>query len=194
MKIAVLIMAAGESRRMGDQIKQLMAWKGTDLINNAITTAANTKADSVKVILGAYAGKIKKSIPAEVGTYICESWKEGLGTSIGYGIRQVLEDKPDKILIMLGDQPFIKTSFLNNLIQRSATSDKLIIATGYAAKAGVPAVFDKNLFPELVLLQGSSGAKKIIEKYKVETEIVDNPDALKDIDTIKDYNNYHFAY
>lgn len=180
-------MAAGESSRMGDRIKQLIPWKKTNLINNAITTAVNSKADYVKVVLGAYAAEIKKSIPAEAETFTCHNWKEGLGTSIGYGVQQALEDKPDKILIMLADQPFIDTAFINKLIQRAINSNKSVIATGYNSKAGVPAVFDKKLFAELVNLKGSSGAKMIIEKYKGETEIIDNPDAAKDIDTVEDY-------
>lgn len=192
MHIAILLMAAGESKRMGDRIKQLLPWENTNLISHAITTAANSKVTSVKIVLGAYAGEIKKTLSPEVEYYTCENWQRGLGTSIAYGIQRVLDskDKPDKILIMLADQPFIDTAFLNNLIDRSVNSGYLIIATQYKYKAGVPAIFDKKLFSEISKLKGNKGAREIIKKYTDETELIYNPNAAKDIDTIEDFEAY----
>ena len=192
MQIAILIMAAGASRRMGDSIKQLLPWKGTNLINHTINIARSSDGDSLNVILGAFAEEIKNTLPSGIKVHTCNNWEEGLGTSIAYGARQIIssENAFDKILILLADQPFIDTAYINELIKVAKNSDKLIIATRYGDKAGVPAVFDKKLFSEICKLKGATGAKKLIIKYKDQAILLANPAAQKDIDTEEDFRNY----
>lgn len=189
MRVTILLMAAGGSKRMGATIKQLLPWKGTTLINDALNTALQTNAQQVKVVLGAHAAEIKKKIPGAIECYTCQDWEKGLGTSIAHGVRNIISssDRQDKILIMLADHPFIDADFLNSLIDTAVKSPKLIVATNYREKAGVPAIFDKILFEALAALKGDTGARGIIEKHKDSTVLLQNEEAEKDVDTLEDY-------
>lgn len=191
MKVSMLLMAAGGSKRMGATVKQLLPWKDTTLINNAIHTALQTNAQHLKVVLGAHAAEIRKLICGNVDCCTCNDWEKGLGTSISYGVQNIMrsDEKPDKILIMLADQPFIDTAFLNLLIHTAVTSEKLIVATRYKGRAGVPAIFDKALFEALIDLEGDTGARGVIKKYIDNAVLLKNEEAERDVDTISDYQS-----
>jgi len=74
--------------------------------------------------------------------------------------------------------------------QRHLDSRKLVIASFYSASAGVPALFHKTLFPEIMKLSDDQGAKKIIQKHPTETLTVNFPEGSVDLDTPDDYSSF----
>jgi molybdenum cofactor cytidylyltransferase len=109
-KVAILILAAGNSSRMEDKIKQLLPWRQTTLLGHAIHEAKKLKAQAVYVVLGANAEIIKPTI-SEEDVLILEYkyWKQGIGTSIAFGVQQLVkENKYDAVLIQLADQPLFR--------------------------------------------------------------------------------------
>jgi molybdenum cofactor cytidylyltransferase len=192
MKTAIIILAAGNSSRMG-QLKQLMPWKDTTLLGNAIRMARNSNADSIYVVLGAQADKIKETIKEDgINTITNKQWAQGMGATISYGVDQILKSgcHPEAMLIMVADQPNMDFDFLNSLIDKYAKGKSKIVATQYADKLGVPAIFDKQYFPRLLQLQGEEGASQIIKNNRNDCFGLNAGKKVIDLDTLNDYHTY----
>lgn len=186
--IAILILAAGASSRMG-KVKQLLPWEDTDLLGNAIKNAKASNAKSVVVVLGAHVESIQNKI-TDKGVVIIENknWRSGLGSSIACGTDFLIKSKnrTNGILIMLADQPLMDTSYLNAMMAAFNTEQETIIATAYKNRAGVPALFSTSYFNKLTKLDDDFGAKKIIDSS--EHVLVLNPgEKTIDIDTKSEY-------
>lgn len=185
-------MAAGAATRMG-AIKQLLPWKSSNLLLESINTIQKCKCGSVHVVLGANAIQIKKECRLEakgVTVVVNQNWSAGLGNSIGYGVKKVLEvpHSPDGILVCLADQPLLTANYFDSLITTfNSEFASRIIATNYGNKAGVPALFPTSFYPELLTLQGDKGAKELLEAKKNELIMLRADGQLIDIDTKKEY-------
>jgi molybdenum cofactor cytidylyltransferase len=188
--IAVVLLAAGGSSRMG-KAKQLLPWRNTTLLGNAIQSAKQSKARHIYVVLGAKATGIKDSHDDKAIHWVVnQAWKKGIGSSIARATAHIFKTNMayDGILIMLCDQPLIDTIYLNELMDTFSETDKGIVATTYKHGKGVPAVFGKMYFLELEKLTEDFGAKDIILK-NLEDMIALNPKGKeKDLDTMQEYN------
>ena len=90
---------------------------------------------------------------------------------------------------MVCDQPYINTVLLNKLITLQRQTGHSIVASKYAKTAGIPAIFSRDLFPELLQLTGDKGARKLIEQQKEAVATVAFPLGTIDIDTMADYES-----
>lgn len=189
-KIAILILAAGESSRMGDKVKQVLPWKNTTLLGNAFEQAKASIADSTYVVIGAHPEIVKANIELEASETIENSdWKNGLGSSIAAGIKHFSEKSLgySAVLIMLADQPYMDTNYLNKMIGNSKGNPRKIITTQYEYQSGVPAIFGKEHFSELQNLNKDFGAKDIIASYN-DAILALNPEGKEvDIDSWETY-------
>jgi molybdenum cofactor cytidylyltransferase len=91
--------------------------------------------------------------------------------------------EPDQVIFMVCDQPFVTPVLLLDLINEQQKSRKPIVASAYAGTLGIPALFDKSLFPQLLDLQGDTGARRIIQQYSGEVASVTFEKGAYDIDT-----------
>ena len=116
-------------------------------------------------------------------------WQSGLGSSIVVGIRHAMNLAPDldAAVLLTCDQPFVTAAVLAQLIQLRLTSGKPIVASAYAETLGIPALFDRSCFPDLLRLKGDSGAKGIILARPHDVVSFDFPAGEIDIDTAADY-------
>lgn len=188
--IAILILAAGASSRMG-KTKQLLPWEDTTLLGNAIRKAKDTNAKSVVVVLGAHAKSIRREVQENVDFVENTIWASGLGSSIACGTEFLMRkrNKTNGILIMLADQPLIDTPYLNSMMSAFDAGQKEIIATAYKNRAGVPALFAKSYFEKLTKLDDDFGAKKIIDRHDADVLVLDPGKKTVDIDTKSEYEN-----
>jgi molybdenum cofactor cytidylyltransferase len=191
LHIAILIMAAGASRRM-EGIKLLLPWKSSNFLLETIKTARESEADSFYVVLGANAGIITTECnlkEKDVTIFINPDWSSGLGKSIAYGVKKIMKTKPlpDAILVCLADQPLITPTYLNLIINTFKRDTSKIISTSYRNRAGVPALFPKSHYTLLVHLEGDQGAKDLLESKMHELIKLDAKDQLIDIDTKNEY-------
>lgn len=193
-KIAILILAAGSSSRMGSP-KQLLKWKNSNLINHTILKAIKTKIKDIFVVLGAKADLIIPEIDRkEVRIVINQDWENGLGNSISTGVNHIIQSNIgcDGLLIMLSDQPLIEYEHYLKLIKLFSSENKAITATKYSdGKLGVPALFDKICFKELCDLNSDFGAKQLFIKYSKNVQSILNQNAVFDIDTLKQYDELY---
>jgi molybdenum cofactor cytidylyltransferase len=183
--IAIIILAAGASTRLGAP-KQLLHYNGMTLLRRTVETVLLSEAESVHVVFGCEAEKMKLEIEnVLVDVVINPNWQRGMSTSIRSGI-QSLETNIDAAIIVLCDQPKLSTDILNTLIDTYTSTRTPIVTCKYAGTVGVPALFDRRIFPELLSLEGDYGAKKIIERYAKERIEIDFLGGEMDIDSMTD--------
>ncbi len=192
-------MAAGEGQRM-EGIKQLLPWKDSNFLLETVKTGKHSNADTVYIVLGAYAETIKNecdfdTIP-ELEVIVNPDWADGLGNSIAFGVQQLMNKAivPDAVLICLADQPLVTTAYLNELIATYQTTSKTIIATQYKNKPGVPALFDKSVFEQLSQLTGDEGAKHILRQNSKDRITLEGEERIRDIDTKQEYEKLRQDY
>lgn len=188
--IPILILAAGESKRMGERVKQLLPWQNTTLLENALAQARESQVEEVYVVLGANDEFIKKQtqLPEDICIYN-ENWSNGMGSSIVAGLQHILSlpEDYDGVLVMLADQPLIDAAYLDQVIDTWGKARATITATGYENGLGVPAMFDKCHFTELLKLTKDYGARHIINDSNI--KIINPQGKEMDIDTWQDYQN-----
>ncbi|WP_392532320.1 NTP transferase domain-containing protein [Nostoc sp. C117] len=190
--IAIMILAAGASTRMGTP-KQLLLYQGRSFLQYTTEMAIASVCQPVVVILGANAEQIYpviKQLPVKVVKNL--DWSYGMNTSIKSGI-EVLNNLPQKIeavVITLCDQPFLSHQIINQLVDTYYSTKKPIIACEYAGTLGVPALFNQRFFSELAGLKETSGAKKVINNNLNEVFSIPFPQGKIDIDTPKDYEQF----
>ena len=187
-KTAILILAAGESRRMGEP-KQLLPYKDSNLLLHTVKQASAIKYSDVFIVIGAHFSDIFKSIRGQKATVLMNSnWEEGMGSSLKKGIDFIKnKNNYDRVLITLGDTPLITTEHYEELISLSDSSGKRIVLTSYEEVSGVPAIFDKSLFNELFAMSNDEGAKPVIKKYKKEVTEMTSKTPYFDVDTQEAY-------
>lgn len=182
----VLVLAAGESSRFGSS-KQIAEFEGRTLVRRAVESALATSADIVCVVLGADAETIRPLIDdLPILIVVNEDWADGIGSSLVAGFETVTELNPDlgSIAITLADQPFVTSDSIEQLF--NAVNGKRIAAASYDGTVGVPAVFPRKYFAELLELSPETGAKSLIIKHLADVFSISFPEAAIDIDTPDD--------
>ena len=164
MSVAAVVLAAGGSIRFGKP-KQLAIFQGEPLVRRIVTAAKDAGCAPVVVVVGASAAQITPAL-AGLSVSIIEhpNWSNGLGSSIAVGVKHAtrITADLDAAILLACDQPFVNAVMLRQLIQMYLENKKPIVASAYAETLGVPALFDRSCFGDLLQLTGDSGAKGII--------------------------------
>ncbi len=189
-KIASILLAAGASRRMANCPKQLLEFRGETLLRRAVKTALASRCRPVCVVLGANFEKMQAEIadlPVEIA--VNKNWASGIASSLKTGLWKLLETDSQitAACVTLADQPLIDFRIINRLIESFERGENPVVACKYAETVGVPAIFARSLFDELMSLSGDEGAKKIIGRYILETAKIAVPEAALDVDSQQDY-------
>jgi len=192
LNVSLILLAAGASSRMG-QSKQLLEIQGEPLLLHSTKVALACGAKNVIVILGANE-EPHRAIIRELPVTVIPNhyWKSGMGSSIKAGLNYLIRDSSDTeaVIIMVCDQPALTAQHLQKLIQKFKDTRSPIIASSYSGTAGVPALFSRSFFSNILMLRDEQGAKKIIQQFPEQVKTVDFPEGLFDLDTAEDYQNY----
>jgi len=187
-KIAAIVLAAGASTRFGSP-KQLLKIGQSTLLANAIKAATVAGCHPVVVVLGANSSLIRPYLD-DMDVLIEENkdWEKGMGSSIACGMGRLAEENPlaEGVVLLVCDQPFLSKTTIQKLMGRWEGPDKKIVASEYGDTIGVPALFPKKLFPELLNCQGAGGAKELIMSHFKEVKLVQFKAGEIDIDQKSD--------
>lgn len=188
--IGVILLAAGASTRLGKP-KQLLQFQGETLLRRSVKTAL-TVSNRVIVTLGSRIEILRKEIedlPVEIVEN--KDWATGMSGSIKVGLKKFLDDadKVKAVIVMVCDQPFVNEKLLEKIITKFQETDSPIVACEYQNALGVPTLFHRKLFPELLALDAQTGAKQLIKKYRAQTAAISFPEGAFDVDTLADYKN-----
>lgn len=192
--VAVILLAAGESRRMGTQ-KQLLPINGKPMVRIAAERTREVSNGPLIVVLGSNNDEISSAL-AGLGAHctVNPEWAEGMGASLRHGMRELARiERRDSafnaVLIMLADQPGITTAHLAALNECHRAHPDRIIATESDGVPQPPVIFPEPWFARLSSLQGDRGARAILREAANEVHLV-HADSIDDVDTPADYENF----
>lgn len=185
MKISGLILAAGNSSRLG-QPKQLLTHKGTTLLRH-IEQQLMTACDELLVVLGHDQQRMRTQLQ-QARVVINNNWHKGMGHSLKLGFKE-LHHHSDAILVALCDQPFIPTSHYQGLADTIRKHPDHLISSHYADRCGVPAVFSPAFFPAVLALSDQQGARNLLRQNQPNHITLPCPQAAKDIDVEAQINH-----
>jgi molybdenum cofactor cytidylyltransferase len=193
MNIGVVILAAGESRRMGVP-KQILPIFGVPMLKYLVDEVLDTEAHPVTVVVGANKTKIVpllENIP--IGIIDNPEWQKGMGSSIKMGLvgSYLITKGFDGLIFMTSDMPFVNAEVINKLIKTAREfPEKTIIASKYAGTLGIPVLYKKERFEDILDMKPQQGAKQFFNKYQDEIVTIDFDLGAIDLDTKEDYYNF----
>ena len=192
-RIGAVILAAGQSRRMGRRNKLLAAIDGTPMLTRVVDTVLASAAWPVVVVTGHEAEAIKLALAGrEVGFAHNAGYAEGLSSSLASGVAAM--SGVDGVLICLGDMPRITPAHLDRLIAAfDPERGRSICVPTCRGKRGNPVLWSAAYFAEMRALAGDVGARHLMGEHGDEVHEVaiddeaifvdvDTPDALSAID------------
>ncbi len=193
--ISAIILAAGESRRMGVKNKLLLPISGEVLISNFVKSVCASNVDEVVVVVGHEAEKIEDVLQGQPVRFVENlRYMEGMTSSIQTGIHAASAES-EGLLICLADQPFIETSDFNCLIHEFTdlfdSKSSLIIVPVFKGQRGNPVLFSCQ-FRDIILQHTGKGCKDIVLKHPESVREVEmgNDNVLQDVDTPEDYKMF----
>lgn len=186
---AMLILAAGASRRMG-RAKQLLPWGGATLLEHTLDQVRNVGIRRKYLLLGSRAEQIIQEVDITgFIPLIFAGWEEGMGSGIAYAVTHMLYDLPalKGVMITLADQPEVDTALLADMIKVHQASAKPLLACTYEDRAGVPAIISGAYVKDLQHLEGDRGARMLLEHHGENLERYFLSKPLTDIDDPASY-------
>ena len=180
MTIAAIILAAGESTRMG-QPKPLLPWGGTTLLAWQVAQMRAAGVDEVVVVLGHAAEEVRPAVPPEARVVVNEGYTEGRASSLRCGAEAVAEPV-EALLILSVDQP--RPAWLPRLLIESwRQSRAAIVAPRFDGRTGHPVLVDGSLLDELRRVdEATLGLRAVMERHAAETEAVPVANSRVDVD------------
>ncbi len=185
-KVAAIVLAAGQSRRMGRQNKLLAKIDGIAMIARTVDAVLASAVEAVTVVLGHEADRVRESLSSRNVTFVENpDYAEGLSTSLKRGLAS-LSSNTDAALICLGDMPRISAAEIDHLIASYAPNQgHAICVPTHNGKRGNPVLVGRRFFAEVQDIAGDVGARSLIGSYPdlvIEVEM-ENDAILLDIDT-----------
>jgi len=186
-EVGLVLLAAGASTRMG-RPKQLLPIDGVPMLRRAAQAALASCCRPVVVVVGAGADEALAVIDGlDVQVVRNADWQAGMGTSIRAGIAALAERPVDAAVLALADQPRVGADAYSGLVEVHRRTECPVVASEYEATLGVPALFARRLFPELLALPAGEGCKWIIlGRPAGEVARRPCPEAAVDVDTPAD--------
>ena len=163
--ISAILLAAGQSKRMGDENKLVKNFQGIPLIKHSVRNILASFIGELIIVLGHQKEIIEKLIDKneKIKFVFNQDFESGMATSIKTGLNYLSEDT-EAFFICLGDMPMVNKDIFNLLI-KSKNNREIIVPT-YKNKQGNPILFSKSMKKKIMTIEGNVGAKKILELNK----------------------------
>lgn len=196
--LASVILAAGESRRMGSPKATLPMFTTeatpgkVTFLDHLVTLARHPRVGMLRVVLGANADKILRRVPLQPEWVVQNpNWKEGQLSSIQAALRSLPAGQTDGIILFLVDHPLISQSVVDQLVSAFYSAKAPVVIPTYRGKRGHPVVFSSSLYQELLSAPADTGARAVVWAHKGEVlEVETNEEGvvfnLNDPDSLRD--------
>lgn len=186
--IWAVILAAGESKRMGEP-KQLLPFGASTVIETVIENILRSSAEKTLVVLGAGHERMRSVIEKfPVDITVNPHFRRGMLSSVQWGIRR-LPRQARAALVFLGDQPWISQKIIDGIIDAFKETGKGLVLPVYKNSGGHPLLIDLKYRDTIGRLSADMGLRELLSLYPedIARVSVENPEILRDMDTPGDY-------
>jgi molybdenum cofactor cytidylyltransferase len=187
--IAGLILAAGESSRMGTD-KATLAYRGRTFLEAIVQTLGEGAIERIVVVLGHHAGEVQRHVKiGSAQVVINPDYKSGQTSSLQVGLRSLIADDPEAILLCLVDHPAISAETVRRLVATFRQCGAPVVIPTYQGRRGHPVLIGRQVFDELLQLACDAGADSVVRKYRPATQFVEVEDEgiVMDVDNPESY-------
>jgi molybdenum cofactor cytidylyltransferase len=173
--LAAAILAAGESKRMG-QPKALVPFQGSTFVEHLIAATRHPRMGITRVVLGAGAEAIRANLKVEPAWIVVNAdWPTGQLSSIHAAIRSLPAGGTEGILVCPVDHPLVSAHLVAALIAAFDAGGKSIVLPKHNGRRGHPVLFGAGVYEELLAAPVAVGARQVVwnhatEVIEVETE------------------------
>jgi molybdenum cofactor cytidylyltransferase len=189
--IWAVVLAAGESRRMGTQ-KLLLPFGERTVVEAVVAAARGSRADRVMAVLGADAGEVRQKLEASGAMFtVNEDYPRGMLSSVQAGFKALGGDA-EAAIVMLGDQPFLAAKVVDQVVGAYRASGKGIVIPVFRGRRGHPVLIDMKYKDEVLGLDPADGLRQLMRAHPgdIQEADVDDANILRDMDTPEDYRAY----
>ena len=186
--ICAIVLAAGQSRRMGVQ-KLLLPFGSKTVITHIVDQLTASSVDEVHVVVGCQGKRVSRELSGRPVSIVNNSnFKSGMLSSVRCGLHAITQ-QCRAVLVVLGDQPSVTTKLIDQMLQTFASTEKRILMPLYQGKRGHPIMFSAAYRKEILTHYDNVGLRGLLYAHK--DDIYELPvttsGVLSDMDYPEDY-------
>jgi len=186
--IWAVILAAGESKRMGRQ-KLLLPFGDVTVIEAVARTALDSRVDRALAVLGADREAVRAKLePYGLEFAVNEDYGRGMLSSVQAGL-SALPAEAEAAVVMLGDQPFLPARVVDAVVEAWRMSGKGIVLPAFRGRRGHPVLVGLEYRDEVLALDPAEGLRGLMRAHPEDIfeADVEDPNILRDLDVPEDY-------
>jgi len=194
--VDAILLAAGQSMRMGGPNKLLEPIAGTPMIRRVAVAVRSAGIRRLVVVTGYQANRVRDALSGLDCVFAGNpDYRSGMGSSVAAGARAVFEtpDPPDAAIVCLGDMPDIAPAMLDTLIGNyDPAAGRIIVAAASNGRRGHPVLWDRRFADDLASLGGDTGGRDMLHEHagQIVTVEMDDDAVLRDLDTPAAFEAY----
>lgn len=186
MRINAIVLAAGESKRFGDN-KLSQIYKGQAILSHLLKKLEQVSFNQVYVITSMDTQTVideKMPFPIRLNLHP----EKGISSSIKLGLEA--SEACEAYCFIVADQIALQAKTIEAMIQAYKQGDKGILCASFKGELGNPTIFSSYYKNDLMKLEGDVGGKKVLKAHLDDVTLfeVSSEKELMDIDTKRDWN------
>lgn len=186
--ISAILLAAGESRRMGE-FKQLLSIGGKSFVEHCVDNLLASRVDELIIVTGHRALDVRRAVgerPVRFAHNV--DYLSGMASSIKCGFSALSEDS-QACVVALVDQPTIGEDVINLVIDRYRNTHEIIVIPTYRGRSGHPIILDRSLNSEILTMDPEQGLRQVVHAHQNQVARVEvyTEAVLEDCDLPEDY-------
>ena len=189
-QMSAVVLAAGQSRRMGNINKLTSVVAGKPVIRHVTDVVLKAGFKDIIIVLGYDEYAVRaclKGLPVRFEKN--KAFRSGQASSVGAGIAALSNDVSD-VMVVLGDMPLLNSSLLNELRkhhlsnpQHEQTISLPVYLKDGESQIGHPVAWGRQFFPDLQTLKGDQGGRQIWSEHPAMISQMEVNDASLFLDT-----------